>query len=561
MGKKRIISLILSSVLAVTVGGALFSCADGNAPASSAKLNVGDDVRVLDGVECDYENAFFDDFTGGVDYDSWYIGKQAWGAGGNGGVLPENVGYTDDGVLVLTGTGGYYTRGDKRGIGPVKDGTLTGAALISKFKTGSGRYEIKMKALPRLGACTAFWTYAFDDDTRGNHEIDIELPGGKESGVIGFDNVLNTNYWKETQNQSQDVDIDKVTDYAVTAVNDGKWHTFGFDWYSVEPGEDGSSFDLNERDEETGRVIYYIDGKITAISDRTVPFYQSRLWLGVWFPNTTGFVGDALFEKDYMYVDYVSYIPFKNTPVKEFTPKVNGYADADEYPVAPISTEKVNKIANGDFEFAERSAVNDGWERGEAYYSASDEAAAGAEFDALYAANKAEYDELAAELLYYEFAEDHRNLSPAELDAAYAEYAARDDYPSEMSYALRKLKNRFIYPEIPPCYVEEDIGYRGSCGARIEDCGMIRHTVDSVYAGYAVNVSCRAKGKGALTIRFLQSVTGTPIETRTISIDSDEFMTYTAELTAPQNARYVQVQFTTMYRESLIVDNVTAEVN
>ena len=166
----------------------LVGCKDSD---KEAVLEVGGDVQLLDGVELDYDSMFFDDFTDGVSKDNWYIGKHSWGANGNGGVVPQNVNYTDDGVLVLTGNGEYYTSGNVRGVGQRKDGTLTGAALISKFVTGAGRYEVKMKILPRLGACSAFWTYAYDSETMGNHEIDIELPGGKTTGIISFQNVLN----------------------------------------------------------------------------------------------------------------------------------------------------------------------------------------------------------------------------------------------------------------------------------------------------------------------------------------------------------------------------------
>ena len=61
-----------------------------------------------------------------------------------------------------------------------------------------------MKVLPRQGACTAFWTFAYNLDTLENHEIDIELPGGNRSGTVTFENVLNTNYITEQMNISFD---------------------------------------------------------------------------------------------------------------------------------------------------------------------------------------------------------------------------------------------------------------------------------------------------------------------------------------------------------------------
>ena len=73
------------------------SCSSGAKPQI---LAVGGNIELLDGIKLDYKNAFFDGFTNGVSKDNWYIGKQAWG-GSNGGVIPENINYTDDGVLVI----------------------------------------------------------------------------------------------------------------------------------------------------------------------------------------------------------------------------------------------------------------------------------------------------------------------------------------------------------------------------------------------------------------------------------------------------------------------------
>lgn len=313
----------------------LVSCGDG----SAYVIQPGDDLHLAENMELDYENAIFDDFSNGVTSEYWYIGKQAWG-GNNGGVIPQNVHYTDDGVLVLTGNGGYYKDGDVRGVGDIKDGRYTGAALISKFLVSAGRYEIKMKVLPRQGACTAFWIYSNDIETGANHEIDIELPGGNRSGVISFENVLNTNYITEQYNQSQDVKVSTLFDHEEVFLNDGEWHVYGFDWYT-NPKE----------------VVYYLDGKVTAVSNIFVPDMQSRLWLGCWFPVTSSFVGTANFETDNMYVDYVKYIPFKNQPSTPFLPPISGYAFESEYPSEPIATPHINKVAHGTFEGLNASAT------------------------------------------------------------------------------------------------------------------------------------------------------------------------------------------------------------
>ena len=122
---------ILSLLVAVS---SLVACSSNNI---TNNIAAGEDINLLDNVEFDYDNAFFDDFSNGVSSDNWYIGKQAWG-GSNGGVVPNNIKYTDDGTLVITGNGKYYLDGDIKGVGDVKDGRYTGGALISKFMVQPG---------------------------------------------------------------------------------------------------------------------------------------------------------------------------------------------------------------------------------------------------------------------------------------------------------------------------------------------------------------------------------------------------------------------------------------
>lgn len=300
-------------------------------------------LQLLNSVSIDYDNIFFDGFDSGVNYDNWYIGNGAWG-NGNGGVISDNVFYSQNGELILRGNGRYYARGEVKGVGTLKDGRNTGAALISKRTFTPGRFEIKMKPLPRQGACTAFWTYANTPAEGGenlNHEIDIELPGGKNSGVISFKNVLNTNYVTETMAES--TDNPSFPGEEVTYLNDGKYHVFGFDWYT-----------------NPSLVVYYIDGYITNVSQNFVPDLETRLWLGCWFPNNAGFVGDSFFETDYMYVDYVKYLPFDSS--QTYTPhnpsiSVNGVS-SNQYPTSPTYIAEPNKVSNGDFEYAKNSELN-----------------------------------------------------------------------------------------------------------------------------------------------------------------------------------------------------------
>ena len=331
---RKINAVTLFSVL-------LFACKNGGAVdviKSYDDLNPGDNVITLPQVSLDLENAIFDDFLHGVDYDRWIIGNGAWG-NGNGGVIPDNVFFTEDGILLLRGNGEFYAKGEVKGVGTLKDGRNTGSVIISKFLTKPGHYEVKMKPLPRLGACTAFWTYTNRPSQiyseNDNHEIDIELPGGKTNNAISFKNVLNTNYITEQMNISKDVVISDITGGETINLNDGRFHTFGFDWYT---------------DPEV--VIYYVDGKISAITDGFVPTLQSRVWLGNWFPNNAGFVGLSKFETDYMMVDWFKYIPFLDQPYEEWTPDVSvSSASANQYPTTPVIIPEVNMIPNGDFEY------------------------------------------------------------------------------------------------------------------------------------------------------------------------------------------------------------------
>lgn len=301
-------------------------------------LKVGEPIRLLDGIKQDYSNGFYDGFDT-LDESNWIIGQGYWGEG-NGGVSPENVFITDDGQLMLRGLGSYYGKKEVTSYGAYKDGRKTGACLISKFGVKPGHYEVRMKVLPRQGACTAFWTYGnrpVEGDENENAEIDVELPGGSKSGKITFKKALNTNWVSEKLSDSVEFDVAEVDPEAsYVAYNDNQYHTFGFDWYS-----------------DPEMVVYFVDGKISNVSTTFVPMLEGRLWLGVWFPN--GFTGASLFEEDYMYVDYVSYTPFIGQDVTSFdaAPTISG-ASSSYYKNRVREELRGNKISNGDFEYVSK---------------------------------------------------------------------------------------------------------------------------------------------------------------------------------------------------------------
>ena len=341
---KKICKLFFLSQLLLSVP----ACKSKSEEKEKSFPNVGDEIATLANIEFDFDNAIFDDFVGGINADHWMIGGGAWGSG-NGGVTPDNVFYTEEGVLVFRGNGYYYSKGEVKGLGTLKDGRNTGSVIISKFNVRPGHYEVKMKPLPRLGACTAFWTYtnriSGQYEENDNHEIDIELPGGKSNNAISFKNVLNTNYITEQMHTSVDASLKEATHAKTINLNDGKFHTFGFDWYT-----------------DPAVVVYFVDGYITAVNNLFVPTLESKIWLGNWFPNNASFVGNSFFETDYMYVDWVKYIPFLNQPYEPWNADVSvGGANPNQYPTSPIVVPEVNMVANGDFEYFQRIGEKDGF--------------------------------------------------------------------------------------------------------------------------------------------------------------------------------------------------------
>lgn len=332
--------LIISALASIT----LFSCSEEKAPSSSEDnvvptyLKVGGPIKLLDGIKEDFTNGFYDGFDT-LEESNWIIGQGYWGEG-NGGVSPENVFITDDGQLMLRGLGSYYGKKEITSYGAFKDGRKTGACLISKFGVKPGHYEIKMKVLPRQGACTAFWTYGnrpVEGEENENAEIDVELPGGSKSGKITFKKALNTNWVSEKLSDSVDFSVNEVTPNAdYVAYNDNQYHTFGFDWYS-----------------DPEMVVYFVDGVISNVSTTFIPMLEGRLWLGVWFPN--GFTGASEFEEDYMFVDYVKYTPFIGQEVHSYNalPSINS-APSTYYKDRVREELKGNKISNGDFEYVSK---------------------------------------------------------------------------------------------------------------------------------------------------------------------------------------------------------------
>lgn len=305
---KKFLSILLSLLLLVGTCSLLASCKT--------------DPNDLSKIELDTANSFTDNFDK-VDYNNWGIMNSRWGGEHHGGVIPSNIGYTKDGELLITANGDFYD-GDKKDVkGNI--GKRTGGAITSHKAFTPGVFSARIKALPRFGATTAFWTFFNDgvvqneSGTPYNSEIDFEL------NVDTFDTTMVTN-WVGAEPSNCDTRKIQSKFYH----NDGAWHEYTFKWYT-----------------QPERVEYYVDGEMISFSTDKVPTYAAQINFGVWF---AGFAGISDFETDYCFVDWFKYTPFKNQP---YTPVPDNDAPSSDkgYPKEPtIIPESVNLVANGSFD-------------------------------------------------------------------------------------------------------------------------------------------------------------------------------------------------------------------
>ncbi|MDR0831321.1 MAG: glycoside hydrolase family 16 protein [Bacillales bacterium] len=279
---------------------------------SSSESSISSFVEFDPNENLDTAHAVFDDFDNGIQSSLWSIGNQKWGIG-NGGVVYQNVNYTDDGTVVLQANGDYYN-GPIKGIGN-NNGKRTGAVLISRKAYGPGRFEVMMKAMPRFGATTAIWTF-YNDGTI-NDEIDIELNVNND-----FHSVMTTNWVTEQDKISKSTDTPFVQ-------NDNEYHLYRFDWHT-----------------NPQRIDYYVDDILLFTSTAYIPQNAAQFWIGHWFPDA--WAGTPDFETDYAFVDYFRYTPYLNN---DYIATPDGFASPSQYyPKESIEMPHANLISNGGFE-------------------------------------------------------------------------------------------------------------------------------------------------------------------------------------------------------------------
>ena len=301
-------------------------------------------------------DVLYDDFSGdSLDTSKWVIAEKSWG-GNNGGVVPQNVSVSN-GTLKLEGHGNYY-KGDVPSYANLTAGGVrTGAAIASRQYYSSGSYEVRAKVAPELGACSALWTFEYEEYYPGdseyiasgatgqystvNHEIDIEMPTANGTySTPSFEAARFNTYTAENRHNSNFHDLPY-------AQNDGKFHTYRFDWHTGDT-------------KEQKRVDFYVDGQYLYTSTQQVPTNASRFWIGLWFPTSqdadkdgiceTGWTGKADFDTTVFEIDSVKITPYHeagDTNGKESFP-YDGWA-LDQFP-DQAEKEHYNHLMNGDFE-------------------------------------------------------------------------------------------------------------------------------------------------------------------------------------------------------------------
>ena len=117
-----------------------------------------------------------------VDPSSFLVAFKQWG-GDNGGVLPENLFIDEVGgrkVLRIRALGNFYegaVRGINKDGSQRSDGKRTGGAIATKEYFASGSYEVRAKLAPKLGVCSAFWTFHYQEFYPGDPQY-MEKPVG-----------------------------------------------------------------------------------------------------------------------------------------------------------------------------------------------------------------------------------------------------------------------------------------------------------------------------------------------------------------------------------------------
>lgn len=282
-------------------------------------------------------DVFYDDFENGITSDKWTSTDNGWGVNNNG-VTSKNVMYSTDsarveaedatgGIVILKTTGDYAEDKNKR---------RQGAVIITRDDFGAGKYEARVRVLPREGQCTALWTYwngtpsATKLEDSKYCEIDIELP---EKG--DFRQMSGTTYEKYIDKKNMNQSSAKINfeqkGMGDFSLNDGKWHTLAFEWRTAE--------------NDTG-IIWYVDGQAVLKHTTNIPVYTAPFWIGSHFPDLPAWIGVPNFDTAYMYVDWVRITEYDEPTIDESNGSAGEFTFTD---LGSAEIPKTNYITNGNF--------------------------------------------------------------------------------------------------------------------------------------------------------------------------------------------------------------------
>ncbi|MBQ9124429.1 MAG: glycoside hydrolase family 16 protein [Acholeplasmatales bacterium] len=329
--------------------------AETNEPTSSKEINYEtyyEDIEDRVSYDMQNENNFVQTMENGLNDDIFYSLEGAWhtdvAGGEHNGMKHRNLFYTNDGtndLLAIKGRG-YYNREE----GTI-DGKPEGGCIVTKNHLGPGRYEIQMAAMPREGGVTAMWTYCTTTGSEASSQNEIDIEIGGTTNATNFESMWCTSWVKKTLKQTDTVDVTEDL-----YLNDGKIHTYTFDWYT------------NYNDEDVKRVDWFIDGKlIDSIEGNVVPEHEMPLWIGLWFPPLWS--GQASFESDYLLIKEISYTAFDETQYYETCRSEPGYnkidpSDANIQTLDYSIIKNLNKLSNSTFESLDIASKDDsyyGW--------------------------------------------------------------------------------------------------------------------------------------------------------------------------------------------------------
>lgn len=279
------------------------------------------------------KDVFFDDFSEGVRGDVWRALHEKWKSQKNNGYSDDNCMYTTDPEKVKAegGTGGLVII---RSIGDFADDSARkrqGGGIVTKRLFGPGRYEVRMKVVPRVGQCSAAWTY-FNDwaptlKERKYSEIDIEAPHGGDYRVYSgttYENYLNG---EERISRSETIETPPL--------NDGKWHVLAFEWRTdKERGDEG--------------IVWYRDGLPVLRIDEAVPRYTATFWIASLFQDAIVWLGNPQFETAYMYIDWVKITEYED-PILQGNAERESLSPYHGRDLSDFAVPHTDYIANGNF--------------------------------------------------------------------------------------------------------------------------------------------------------------------------------------------------------------------